>query len=601
MLISTKSRRRLGLVAATCLLSVALPTGAAWAQKTKTKGEPAPTQATSTQMASAFSVDIPGIESIGSNVEDDVIRDIFSGNLADNADALAGLTATSITIPEILIDASTTIDGETTEATVVIADLVLSDVEDGIAGSVTIGGFSMDSDEGTAEFGTVSASDFSIGGVLGMYGLVDGAQSQTLETIYTDFSFAGGSVTSPEISCTIGSMEAAEFKARPLNYSFAEIMAMSEEMDEDEGEPSPELIGQALRMYVDLLTAFESSPMEFGGFDCSGVDEDDRPLTFAIAGMTMGGMSPGVYPEISIDGLNITVEDDGVVSMGRAVFKAMDLSGPIATIQNAPEAIEPSWFEANARALIPAFAGFTFSDIDVDVPDPESPQDRVVASVGSFDLSLADYLNGIPTDISTSASNIVVDIPADTADEQLQQLTALGVTSIDAGFAIDASWNAEDDTISIDQIAVNGTDLASIVVAGSIANATEALFSLDENEMLAAAMGLAVSSIDVDVTDAGLSDIILSRVAAEQGSDAATMRPVFAGLAEGTIVGMLAGAADAQKVGGAVSAFVSGQAKQLSISIAAKEPPGLSLIDFMAAEQDPTALIGKVTIDASAN
>ena len=39
------------------------------------------------------------------------------------------------------------------------------------------------------------------------------------------------------------------------------------------------------------------------------------------------------------------------------------------------------------------------------------------------------------------------------------------------------------------------------------------------------------------------------------------MRPVFAGLAEGTIVGMLAGAAEAQKVGAAISSFVSGKAK----------------------------------------
>ena len=72
------------------------------------------------------------------------------------------------------------------------------------------------------------------------------------------------------------------------------------------------------------------------------------------------------------------------------------------------------------------------------------------------------------------------------------------------------------------------------------------------------------------------------------------------GLAEGTVVGMLAGAAEAQKVGAALNAFVSGKAKYLTIEMTAKEPPGLGMMDFMAAEDDPTVLIGKVTIDASA-
>ena len=88
--------------------------------------------------------------------------------------------------------------------------------------------------------------------------------------------------------------------------------------------------------------------------------------------------------------------------------------------------------------------------------------------------------------------------------------------------------------------------------------------------------------------------------AAEQDADPATLRPIFAGLAEGTVLGMLAGAADAAKLGSALNAFVSGTAKSLNISIEAKADPGLSLEDFMLAEEDPTTLLGKVNIDASA-
>jgi len=60
------------------------------------------------------------------------------------------------------------------------------------------------------------------------------------------------------------------------------------------------------------------------------------------------------------------------------------------------------------------------------------------------------------------------------------------------------------------------------------------------------------------------------------------------------------GAADAAKLGAAVNSFVSGTAKSLNITIDAKSAPGLGLEDFMAAEEDPTTLLGKVNISATA-
>ncbi|WP_332689608.1 hypothetical protein [Devosia sp.] len=598
MLFSTTVRQRLGILATASLLSVALPAGAALAQKTKAKPAPA---AETTAAASSFNVEIPTIDAIDSNVDDDTLRAIFSGALAENADALAGLTASSITIPEIVLATTTTIDGETSQATIVFSDLELSDITDGTAASVTLSGMTVDAGaDGSADFGVLSAADFNIGGVLGLYGLVDGDGQSELETIYTDFSFEGGTFEAPDVSCTMGAMTVAEFKARPLNYSFTDIMALAESLEAQDEDPSPETVGAALRMYVDLFTAFETSPAEFEGFDCSGVDDEDRPVSFTVAGMSMGGMSPGIYPSIAMDGLDITVEDDGTVQVGNITIKEMDFSGPIAAIQAAPDAIDEDWFMANARALVPAFGGFSFSDVVVDVPDPDSDGERISASIGAFDLTLGGYFNGIPTDLLTTASNVVIDLPENTEDEQIKQLIDLGVTNIDAGFAIDASWNEAENTIAVDEVSITGANLATIALAGTITNASDALFSVNEDEALAAAMAVAISHLKLDITDSGLADIILARVAADQGSDPATMRPVFAGLAEGTVVGLLAGAAEAQKVGAALNTFVSGTAKYLTIEMTAKEAPGLGLLDFIAAESDPTVLIGKVTIDATA-
>lgn len=598
MVFSTSLGRRLGVIATACLLSVALPASAAWAQKTKTKDAPAAETSTSAT-SSSVSVEIPQIDAVDSNIDETTLRAIFSGELVENAEALAGLTATSITIPEIILSASTTIDGEPHQTDVIFSNLVLSDVADGIAASATLSGMSLDAaDDGSGEFGEISAANLDIGGVLGLYGLVGGAGQTELETIYTNFSFEGGSFESEEMSCTIGGMTTAEFKARPLNYSFSDMMALLETIEGDD-DPSPETIGNLLRMYVDMFTAFETSPTEFAGFDCAGEDEG-RPMAFSVAGMSMGAMSPGIYPSIAMDGFDITVEGDGTFQLGNLTFKELDLSGPIAAIEAGPEAMDEAWFTTNARSLIPEFAGFSFSDFAIDIPDPDADGERIAASVAEFDLTLGSYFNGIPTALLTTASNIIVDLPEDTDDEQLQQLLAMGVTRIDAGFTIDTSWNEAEDLINIAEFSMTGADLATATLSGTLTNATDALFSLDENVSLVAAMGVAIRHLKLDLTDAGLSDIILASLAAEQGADLATLRPVYAGLAEGGVIGIMAGAAEAQKVGAALSAFISGKASNLTIDMTAKSPQGLGMMDFMAAEDDPSVLIGKVVVNATA-
>lgn len=590
-------RKRLTLLAAACLISVALPAGTAMAQKIKTKPEasvesPAPAAAVPVE----FTVDIPTIDAVDSNLDESTLRDILSGNVVSNAEALAGLDATSITVPEITISFTGDAPGSFT-----LNDIILDDIQDGIATSVSMASSSFDGgSEGSGEFGGFKASDFDIGGILRFYGLAGSAGQTELRTIYKNFSYEGGTLTMPEGNCTLGPITTAEVKVRPMHYGIADLLSVSKAMENEGENPSPETIGRMMRIYADMFTAIESTPIEFGGFDCDVPDSEGRRMAFSIDSMTMGGMKPGIYPSIDFSGLNINVEGDGEIRVGDFSFKQMDLSGPLAVVAAAPATIDKAWLDANGRGLIPAFAGFSFGDVFVDVPNEESPGERIVANVGAFDLSLANYINGIPADLSTSASNIAFDLPANSTDELVTQLIGMGVTSIDLGFNLDAAWNEATNSIDLTELSVNGADLADIALTGTLTNATRALFDLDPNTAMAAGMGVALKNLKLDIVDKGLSDLILAGVAAEQGGDPATMRPIFAGLAEGTIIGFMAGAAEAQKVGGAVNQFVSGAAKSLTIEMTAKQDPGLGLLDFMAAESDPTALIGKVTIDATA-
>ena len=595
MSFTSLASRRLPALAAVCLLSVALPAAPALGQA-KTKTKPAAPAALEVD----YAVSIPSVDAVDSTLSNDVLSAILAGAVADHADELAGLDAASITVPEIVVTVSSQRGDTENQASLTFSDLVLTDVVDGVAGSVSLGSIAMQTDKTEVDFGTISAADFNIGQVLAIYGLVDAGDSTALETIYTDFTAAGGTLSDDDVNCTIGAISGAEFKARPLNTSFAEMMAMVQALEEDEPDDfDPALIRQVAGMYADILTAFETSEVTSEGISCQGTD-DGRNMAFDIAGIVIGGMSPGVYPAISMDGFSIDIEDDGSILLDNVTIKQSDLTDTIALLEAVPDDVDEAWFDENARLLIPAMEGFSFAGLAVDVPDPDDEDVRIKVNVGAFDLTLGAYRNGIPTDFDMSASNIQAPLPENTGDEAVDQLRALGVTEIDAAFRLAAAWNEASDSIDIEEVSFSGVDLASVTLAGTIANATADLFDMDENTALAAAMGVAVKALNVGVVDEGLSDLIVSMAAAGQGGDAATLRPIYADLAKGTVIGLLAGVADAAKMGDAIGAFVSGSAKTLEIGIIAKDDPGLGMVDFMAAEDDPTSLLGKVNISAEA-
>ncbi|UYO00567.1 MAG: hypothetical protein KIT02_04960 [Devosia sp.] len=588
------TRPTLATATAALLLGVAMPALPALA-KEKVKTPPA-SEATA---SIAHSVSIPTVQSDGASIDEATLRAILSGDIAGHAEELATLDATSILVPEIIVTVTSSGADGSESGVLTFSDLLLENVQNGVAASVSLAGIDMTMDDGAVSFGTMTASNFSIGGILGVYGMVDSASTE-MSTLYTDFASEGGTLNAEEVSCTFGGVSGAEVRARPLKTSFIEFMALAQSMEDDPENLDPAVLGKVLRMYADIFTAFETSEVTFDGFACDGEDDEGRPMVFEVAGMSMGGMSPGVYPALSMDGLKIEVEGDGFIELGNFTFKQMDLTQAIATLQSAPELVDETWLEDNVRHLIPAMEGLSIADLSIDVPDPDEADTRIKATVGAFDLSLANYLNGIPTDFDMSSSEIVAQLPETGGDEMIDQLRALNITSINAGFRLAAIWDEAAQSINIKEVSFNGADLGSVALAGTIANATADLFALDEDVALQAAMSVLVKNLDATVEDWGLSDIILEVVGKEQGSDPATLRPIFADLAKGTTIGMMAGLADASKLGDAVDAFVRGTAKTLAIGITAKNDTGLSLVDFMAAEEDPTSLLGKVNVTATA-
>jgi hypothetical protein len=298
-------------------------------------------------------------------------------------------------------------------------------------------------------------------------------------------------MTGPGFSCDIGGASLAEFKARPLKTNFTEFAQLAATVDENSAPP-PAVIRKFVDFYVDILTAFESTPMTGEGFNCSGDDGKGSSVTIASGPIEMGGFTPGIYPHFGVSDLVVDVKgkDAGALTLGNFTWKKMDFSAPIAALAEAPAELTEAWFTENWRKLIPTIDGLSMTGLTIDAPDPEHAGGRIEASLGGFDVSLADYVNGIPSRIGLTTQNLVITVPD---EEEGKMLRALGIEQLDLSQDIQLHWDQAAQTIVIDAVSVDAAELGSVKLSAVLGNATPELFSADNNVALVASMGLTIS------------------------------------------------------------------------------------------------------------
>ncbi|MEP7239826.1 MAG: hypothetical protein ABI697_02965, partial [Devosia sp.] len=548
----------------------------------------------------ATKLTIPSIAAVDSSMDEAAIRDALTGNFDKHAADIAKLTATSITIPEISFTITATTSGTPVTTTVSYKDIVLSGVKDGVAAEASVGSATSTTDAGSFEFGALSAKAFDIGGLMSFYSVVPASADPGFKPIYKDFVFAGGKFTSPTVSCALGQITAAEFDTRPLKVPFSQFMALSQGLKDT--KPTPEQMKTLVDFFVDVFTAFKSEPITMDGLSCSGSGEDKQPFAFSVGKLKMDGYAPGIYPGITATDIKLTGGGDGAISISEATFKQTDLSQPLKALQDAGATLTPDWFETNYRLIVPAFAGFSFKGLSIDVPPGDTDGSRVKVDIADFDLTLANYVNGIPTSISSVSHGIDVPLPADSEDESVKTLLALGISHVNLNYEFGLNWDQASQTINVSKIAVSGNDLGSVAVAALIGNATPQLFALDTNAQLAAGQNVTLKSFGLDLADAGIADRFMPLLAAQEGvSDPAEYRVKMGGALEGAVLGILGSTDEARAVGAAIGDFVSGKAKALSIKVDAVSPAGLPLPLVMQAQSDPSVLRGEVTVSGSAH
>lgn len=549
----------------------------------------------------SYSLSIPTVLAVGSSMSEAALRDALTGKFLEHADELSALTATSITIPEISVTYSTSSTyGSPVSQTISYKDIVFANIKDGVAATATLGSGETISPEMTQTIGTTTLKDFDIGATLAFF-TGGGEAGSEMQTIYSSSTGAGQKITSAVFSCEIGESSSGGLRMRPLKLSFARFIEISNKMAVVDGQPakvSPEDLRDYVGFIADLFHAFEYDPGTFGGFSCSGSGPDGRPFTVSLGSAATDGYLDGALRAITLKDFKLTA-DDGNVSLGSTVFKPLDFKPWIKALESNIDEVNPEWLSRNWRLLVPAWDGFAFSGLAVDVPDTNVPGGRVNVKVADFDLSLSNYINGIPSQISSFAKEVDVPFPETSTDPQIGMLMAAGMKGVNLGYDLNAHWDAATKSIVIGNIGVSGKDLGSLAVAANIGNAAEQIFALDTDAAMASLMGVTVKNLKIDLTDTGMSDIAIPIIAGQQGADPVSFRKQMAGTAEGVVIALLGSTDSARQLGAALSNFINGTAGSVSISVVAKDPLGLPIPLLMQASQNPQLLGDQVTITGS--
>jgi hypothetical protein len=590
---------RAALLAAT--LGLAAPVLPAFAQESP--GQPAD------QMPFAFELKIPSVVAVDSSMSEDQIKDVFTSNFLTHADQLASLNATSITIPELT--AVFTVEGTGGgTSTVTYRDIVLTNVKDGRADKLSVGSGETSSQGETTTYKSISADGFDMKRLLEFTGIVKGDPAAPMAPIYTSGDSTGSTQSGPLYSCTFGGSHAGQLEARPVKVAFADVLAVIEKFKGSD-TPPPEALNTIVGYGVDLLRSFRGGGGTVGSVDCTV--PADAPVTIKMAGATTGDFESGVYPKIQVNGIAVDASAMGNGSLGEFIFKPLDLNPALNALEAAAGQLNEAWFDANWRLLIPSWDGFSFNNFALDVTTPETPADpstgmparpseRVQAKVANFDLSMGQYMTGIPTDISLTSSGIEVPLPQDSTDPQITTLLAAGLTGVNMGFDAVAKWDEAAKQINLSKLAISAVDLGSMSISATVGNATEQLFAVDPNVAMASGFALTVKDVTINVTDDGLGKIVWPLAASEQGiTDVDAYRQQMAGFAEGLAIQLIGPTDAARQLGAALSAFVTGGKGEITINIKSKDPAGLPIAMFIAAQNDPSILAGQVDVTGMAN
>lgn len=553
---------------------------------------------------------VPTVEITDASIGEDEVRALFGAEEFNSiADTLGTLVARSVLIPEIRIEQPAP-EGEEPKNAIIISNLEFGDVAHGLAGSLAVGDASLVFDNGTSiEFGTFTVTDLNMGYLFALFDTFAEPQDQrALDSVWSAMSLGASTFTGPDGSCSTAGIDAGALQVRVPEYTilsnFFELLDKAKENQAaaeaatdaaDKDRKMDVVADDAARLqshYYDLFNSYSAGPMTFGGIACDVTGANGDPVAFSIDSVEVGEARPGTLPDVMATGLAIenSGADAGTMSIESLHVLPTDYAAVVALFPTAGEGVDRIWLSNNQRRLVPSFGGFEIGGLVMDLPNSSNtatPNARIVGSIGSVSALFDSYINGLPTDIRSSATDVNFELPQDASS---QMLTALGLDPLTVSYDLSARWDRATREIVVDNLMLSADNGGTVILSGVIGNATPALFGTDMSAMNDATKELTIKELNVYVGDAGLLEKGIAVAAQQQNADPAQFRTALAGMTQGMVLLGLGATPDAMEVAGAISAFL-GNGGELSLSAVALSHAGVNIYEMQKSGSDPTQIL----------
>lgn len=567
---------------------------------------------------------VPTVELTDANIGEDEVRAFFGveGTLADRAKTIVGLSARSVSIPEIKIEGGI---GTDDEGSMTLTGVTLTDVAHGIVGGFAVEGATLLVPEATIELGPFTMTNLNVDYLSALHGIgsTEGLDPRDLEPIWSAMALGGATVTGKEGTCTIAAIDGGAVAIRMMQRGT--LRALFEQADKvqqmQRGEEPPvnnepdTAAGEATEApaapdgpgrseadelallqsyYYDALGSYAADPVTFSGVDCNVTSDAGDPITFRGGEVAIGAAQPGTLPEISLNDLYIENKgaDAGWVKLQSFRIFSTDYAAVAALFDEAGIGVDGNFLEARQRELIPSFGGFEMTGLTMDVPSDATPGARIVGGIGGFTLLFDSYVRGLPTDIRSTATGVSFEPPEGQAG---QQLAMLGLDPFELDYDIALHWDRAAREIVVDNLMVNVANAGTVIVSGVIGNARPQLFSLDQSAAFEAGQLLTLKELRLHVADAGILERLIAMSAEQQKADPVQFRGAVAAMTQSIVLLGLGATPDSIRVAGALNGFISAGG-EISLSAVSLDPAGVSLAEFQEGQGDPTAVIRKFAL-----
>lgn len=584
----------------------------------------------------SLTVRIPRIEVAGDNVDEARLKAIFDkASTTPLAKRLSDISVSKATLPELVMVHK----HEKAETTTTWKQITVTDLKNGVAGSVTATGatFSAKAEE-TSSSGTIGQSDMAQVNLALLARLYTEAAAndadRALQLAYGSFSSNDITVKSNDASFAIKNVSGKDFKVRLLNKPLLDLTAEIEPVNNPE-DLTPEARAAYYSNLAEIIDAFSFGSATITGttFDLPDESEEedeeedgkkadgkaeaskaaDPRVRGGIASMAFGAsVVPG--GGFTFSGFKVEPTAGDVVAIGEGDFSnfSMKLGDMFRKLAEAAKTGKED--DQAFNSLAPAEGDLALKNIDVNVASPDAPGERVRFTVQRFAGSYKDPVNGVPTAIKTSLDHLVLDLPkpdaaaAEEGEEDssvtatLAKLHAMGYQKLDLSTAIDGKWDAATKELRIGDFSFGAVDVGSVKLTGLLGNVSPELFTAGEDKRQELLLAAKLRNLSLNVTDSGFAERFSTLQAKEQGgSDGAEVRAGWAALAQMLLPSMIGSTDGAKGLSAALGNFIR-KSGALDITVTSKKPDGDTIADLVvgAASGNPDTVFQTLDIKATA-